>query len=133
MKLLGDMNFLADLKTYDKDNIPVSVKQTKKILFTLSLISVLTYSFSTLQVPVMQKIRNEYMTNPDFNPSIVAKASSAAEGLCKWIQAMEVYDRVAKVLCFLLSMGFVSWLFMMLYVNMLLSFQTHSVVLGCSS
>ncbi|XP_041655296.1 dynein heavy chain 12, axonemal [Cheilinus undulatus] len=69
-KLLGDMNFLRDLKEYDKDNIPV---------------------------PVMQKIRNEYMTNPDFDPSIVAKASSAAEGLCKWIKAMEVYDRVAKV------------------------------------
>ncbi|KAK5863728.1 hypothetical protein PBY51_000737 [Eleginops maclovinus] len=69
-KLLGDMNFLRDLKEYDKDNIPI---------------------------PVMQKIRSEYMTNPDFDPSIVAKASSAAEGLCKWIQAMEVYDRVAKV------------------------------------
>lgn len=48
----------------------------------------------------MQKIRSEYMTNPDFDPSIVAKASSAAEGLCKWIQAMEMYDRVAKVLSF---------------------------------
>jgi len=24
-KLLGDMNFLRDLKDYDKDNIPVSV------------------------------------------------------------------------------------------------------------
>lgn len=48
----------------------------------------------------MQKIRNEYMTNPDFDPSIVAKASSAAEGLCKWIKAMEGYDRVAKVHCF---------------------------------
>uniref|UniRef100_A0A8C9Y7R2 Dynein axonemal heavy chain 12 n=1 Tax=Sander lucioperca TaxID=283035 RepID=A0A8C9Y7R2_SANLU len=69
-KLLGDMNFLRDLREYDKDNIPV---------------------------PVMQKIRSEYMTNPDFDPSIVAKASSAAEGLCKWIKAMEVYDRVAKV------------------------------------
>ncbi|XP_075883238.1 dynein axonemal heavy chain 12 isoform X2 [Nelusetta ayraudi] len=69
-KLLGDLNFLKDLKEYDKDNIPV---------------------------PVMQKIRAEYMTNPDFDPSIVAKASSAAEGLCKWIQAMEMYDRVAKV------------------------------------
>ncbi|XP_056131285.1 dynein axonemal heavy chain 12 [Lampris incognitus] len=69
-KLLGDMNFLRDLREYDKDNIPV---------------------------PVMQKIRSEYMTNPDFDPSKVAKASSAAEGLCKWIQAMEVYDRVAKV------------------------------------
>ena len=24
-------------------------------------------------------------------------ASSAAEGLCRWVKAMEVYDRVAKV------------------------------------
>ncbi|XP_053325574.1 dynein axonemal heavy chain 12 [Spea bombifrons] len=69
-KLLGDMNFLKDLKEYDKDNIPV---------------------------PVMQKIRSEFIPNQDFNPAIVAKASSAAEGLCRWILAMEVYDRVAKV------------------------------------
>lgn len=53
-----------------------------------------------LQVPVMHTIRNEFMTNPDFDPSKVANASSAAEGLCKWITAMEVYDRVAKVQCF---------------------------------
>ncbi|KAM8930418.1 dynein axonemal heavy chain 12 [Pelodytes ibericus] len=69
-KLLGDMNFLRDLKEYDKDNIPVAV---------------------------MQKIRSEYITNQDFDPAKVAKASSAAEGLCRWILAMEVYDRVAKV------------------------------------
>ncbi|XP_039204062.1 dynein heavy chain 12, axonemal isoform X2 [Crotalus tigris] len=69
-KLLGEMNFLKDLREYDKDNIPVSV---------------------------MQKIRSEYLTNPEFDPPKVAKASSAAEGLCKWIMAMEVYDRVAKV------------------------------------
>ncbi|KAK3519072.1 hypothetical protein QTP70_016355, partial [Hemibagrus guttatus] len=69
-KLLGDMNFLRDLKEYDKDNIPA---------------------------PVMHKIRSEFMNNPDFDPAKVAKASSAAEGLCKWITAMEVYDRVAKV------------------------------------
>lgn len=50
-----------------------------------------------LQVAVMQKIRESYMTNPEFDPNKVAKASSAAEGLCKWIKAMEVYDRVAKV------------------------------------
>ncbi|XP_015987103.2 dynein heavy chain 12, axonemal isoform X12 [Rousettus aegyptiacus] len=69
-KLLGDMNFLRDLREYDKDNIPVTI---------------------------MQKIRGEYLTNPEFDPPKVAKASSAAEGLCKWIMAMEVYDRVAKV------------------------------------
>ncbi|BFZ08761.1 hypothetical protein BsWGS_11799 [Bradybaena similaris] len=69
-KLLNDLNFLNDLKSYDKDNIPEAV---------------------------MVIIRKQYLTNPDFDPKIVAKASSAAEGLCKWILAMEIYDRVAKV------------------------------------
>ncbi|XP_043934432.1 dynein axonemal heavy chain 12 [Protopterus annectens] len=69
-KVLGNMDFLRELKEYDKDNIPV---------------------------PVMQKIRSEYITNPEFDPAKVVKASSAAEGLCRWILAMEVYDRVAKV------------------------------------
>uniref|UniRef100_A0A663MBF2 Dynein axonemal heavy chain 12 n=1 Tax=Athene cunicularia TaxID=194338 RepID=A0A663MBF2_ATHCN len=69
-KLLGHMNFLKDLKEYDKDNIPAAI---------------------------MRKIRAEYLTNPEFDPEKVSKASSAAEGLCKWIMAMEVYDRVAKV------------------------------------
>ena len=49
------------------------------------------------QVPAMAKIRKEFLTNPDFDPSKVANASSAAEGLCKWVLAMEIYDRVAKV------------------------------------
>ncbi|NXP46066.1 DYH7 protein, partial [Heliornis fulica] len=71
MKLLGDMNFLKDLREYDKDNIPAAV---------------------------MQKIRAIYLTNPEFDPQKVAKASSAAEGLCKWVMAMEMYDRVAKVI-----------------------------------
>lgn len=94
------MNFLRDLKEYDKDNIPVSVKNHISQIIIDILLFAVTNSISTLQVPVMQKIRSEYMTNPDFDPSIVAKASSAAEGLCKWIKAMEVYDRVAKVQCF---------------------------------
>ena len=45
----------------------------------------------------MKKIRAEYSTNPEFDPNKVRTASSAAEGLCKWVQAMEIYDRVAKV------------------------------------
>ncbi|XP_061837093.1 dynein axonemal heavy chain 12-like [Nerophis lumbriciformis] len=69
-KLLGDMNFLRDLREYDKDNIAEDS---------------------------IQKIRSTYITNPDFNPAQVAKASSAAEGLCKWIKAMESYDRVVKI------------------------------------
>ncbi len=45
----------------------------------------------------MTKIRKEFISNPDFDPAKVANASSAAEGLCKWVMAMEIYDRVAKV------------------------------------
>lgn len=37
------------------------------------------------------------MPNPDFNPDVVKAASTACEGLCRWVRAMEVYDRVAKV------------------------------------
>jgi len=50
-----------------------------------------------IQVAYMTKIRKEYTTNPEFDPTKVAKASSAAEGLCKWVLAMEIYDRVVRV------------------------------------
>ena len=45
----------------------------------------------------MAKIRKEFIPNPDFDPVKVKTASSAAEGLCKWVIALEIYDRVAKV------------------------------------
>lgn len=69
-RILGDMGFLEGLKNFDKDNIPVAS---------------------------MVKIRKEYLTHKDFKPHIIAKASAAAEGLCKWIIAMDMYDAVAKV------------------------------------
>ncbi|EFN74153.1 Dynein heavy chain 7, axonemal [Camponotus floridanus] len=69
-RILGDMNFLQNLKDYDKDNIAPTV---------------------------MQVIKKTYMTDSSFTPHIVAKASSAAEGLCKWVRAMVSYDEVAKV------------------------------------
>jgi dynein heavy chain len=69
-KVLGDMNFLKDLREFDRDNIPVHI---------------------------IKKIRDEFANHPDFDPDKVKNASSAAEGLCRWVKAMEVYDRVAKV------------------------------------
>lgn len=69
-KLLGDPSFLASLKTFDKDNIPVAT---------------------------IKKIRDSYIPNPEFKPEKVKNASSAAEGLCSWVIAMEAYDRVIKV------------------------------------
>lgn len=68
-RVLGDMYFLQQLKDFDKDNI---------------------------RPDIMAKIRKEYLPNKVFKPEIVAKASSAAEGLCKWIIAMDMYDKVAK-------------------------------------
>ncbi|KAH0814233.1 hypothetical protein GEV33_008564 [Tenebrio molitor] len=68
-RILGDMNFLQTLKDFDKDNI---------------------------KPEIMVKIRKDYLPHKDFKPHTVAKASSAAEGLCKWIIAMDMYDKVAK-------------------------------------
>ncbi|CAK9814005.1 Dynein axonemal heavy chain 7 [Anthophora quadrimaculata] len=68
-RILSDMNFLQILKDYDKDNIPSNV---------------------------IQVIKKTYITDSNFKPHIVAKASSAAEGLCKWVCAMVSYDEVAK-------------------------------------
>lgn len=45
----------------------------------------------------MDIIRKTYLPDPKFKPSIIAKASSAAEGLCKWIIALDMYDKVIKV------------------------------------
>ncbi|CAH0561300.1 unnamed protein product [Brassicogethes aeneus] len=70
VRILGDFNFLESLKNFDKDNI---------------------------KPEVMAKLRKEYITHKDFKPQVVSKASSAAEGLCKWIIAMDMYDKVNKV------------------------------------
>nr|WAW84833.1 axonemal dynein heavy chain reconstructed 1 [Halisarca dujardinii] len=70
LKLLGDLKFLDSLKTYDKDNINPTV---------------------------IKKIRDKYTPNPDFTPEVIHNISTACEGLCKWVRAMEVYDRVAKL------------------------------------
>ena len=69
-KLLGDLKFLDNLKAYDRDNIPA---------------------------PYIKKIRDKFVDNADFQPSVIKNVSSACEGLCKWVRAMEVYERVAKV------------------------------------
>ncbi|KAJ3193186.1 Dynein heavy chain 7, axonemal [Irineochytrium annulatum] len=70
--LMSDMKFLESLRTYDKDNISVAI---------------------------MKQIRSpKYIDNPEFDPDKIKNASSAAEGLCKWVRAMECYDRVAKVI-----------------------------------
>lgn len=69
-KMLGDMKFLEQLREFDKDNIPPAN---------------------------MNRIRKQYIPNPDFDPEKIKSASTACEGLCKWIRAMDKYDDVIKV------------------------------------
>merc|ERR1719261_2267468 len=68
-KMISEMGFLQSLQSFDKDNIPAAV---------------------------VQKIAT-YTPKEDFQPDRVERVSKAAWGLCMWVRAMEVYDRVAKV------------------------------------
>lgn len=37
------------------------------------------------------------MPDREFDPERIKNVSTACEGLCKWVRAMEVYDRVIKI------------------------------------
>ena len=65
---MSQMDFMDQLKAYDKDNIkPVIIRKVDK-----------------------------YYKDPRFLPDLVNKQSSAAMCLCMWVRAMVVYDSVAK-------------------------------------
>jgi len=42
-------------------------------------------------VALMSQIKEEYLTDPDFAPKVVRKASVACEGLCKWSHAIVTF------------------------------------------
>jgi len=67
-ELLGDPQLLNKMINFDKDNIPDSV---------------------------ITKVMPLY-DDPEFEPEKVKKGSLAAMGICKWVRAMVVYDKVAK-------------------------------------
>lgn len=70
IRILGDLKFLDSLKNFDKDNIPPAY---------------------------MKIIRDKFINDRSFQPEAIKKVSTACEGLCKWVRAIEVYDRVIKV------------------------------------
>jgi dynein heavy chain len=66
--VLKDANkLLQDMQSFDKDNIP------DKII----------------------KAIDPFMTNPDFEPKAIEKASKACTAICMWVRAMHVYHNVA--------------------------------------
>jgi len=68
-KAMNDGGFLARLVSYDKDNIDPDL---------------------------ITKVRNEFTCLPNFTPETVKKSSAAAEGMCVWVHAMDVYERIEK-------------------------------------
>ena len=68
--LLNDKNFLETLKNYDKDNIPTKV--------------------------IAQHSREVHLER-GLHPEKAANASAAAEGLCKWVCAMDEYEKVSRL------------------------------------
>jgi dynein heavy chain len=66
--LLVDPRLIDRMINFDKDNIPDAV--------------------ITKVMPLYE--------NPSFDPDVIKKASTAAMGICKWVRAMVVYDKVAK-------------------------------------
>ncbi|KIZ07655.1 Dynein heavy chain 6, axonemal [Monoraphidium neglectum] len=68
-RILGEGNFMRSLEEFDKDSIPDGV---------------------------IKKLRR-YIDDPTYTPESVAKQSKAAMSLCMWTRAMDVYNRVAKV------------------------------------
>ncbi|XP_030383339.1 dynein heavy chain 7, axonemal [Scaptodrosophila lebanonensis] len=69
-RVLSDMKFLDSLLNFDKDNIPP---------------------------PVMKKLQDRILNNEAFDPDKIKTASTACEGLCRWVIALSKYDVVAKI------------------------------------
>ena len=69
-RVLGDLIFLDRLMLFDKDNIASRNSAM---------------------------IRQKFIGNPDFDPDKIKNASTACDGLAKWVLAIEKYDIVATV------------------------------------
>merc|ERR1719214_414891 len=69
----------------------------KKVLYTdTNLINkMIHYDKDNMDPEVLKKV-TPFEANENFQPDMVKKASVAACGICKWVRAMIVYDRVAK-------------------------------------
>lgn len=68
-RILNDIGFLNSLKDFDKDS---------------------------LNEETIENIRNNYLNLKDFNPEKISNVSQAAEGICKWVIAIEKYYNVNK-------------------------------------
>uniref|UniRef100_A0A8R1HK89 MT domain-containing protein n=1 Tax=Caenorhabditis japonica TaxID=281687 RepID=A0A8R1HK89_CAEJA len=69
-KLLSDIHFLAKIRAFERDSMS---KKTMKL------------------------IRDKYLSKEEFSPENVKQCSLAAEGLCRWVLAIDMYNQISKV------------------------------------
>ncbi|KAF1751155.1 hypothetical protein GCK72_017709 [Caenorhabditis remanei] len=69
-KLLSDIHFLAKIRSFARDTIS---KKTMKL------------------------IREKYLSKEEFDPENVKQCSLAAEGLCRWVLAIDMYNQISKI------------------------------------
>lgn len=84
----------------DPDNPSASILDYygsgKKMLFLPKFLQKLkTFDRDSLDEEIMEKI-SPYISMPKFHPDVVKHASSAAEGMCKWVRAMYKFYHVNK-------------------------------------
>lgn len=66
------------------------INNYKKLLDQLE-----NYPKENISLDILRKIQ-PYLENPNYDPAVIKSASSAAEGLCKWVIAIVRYDKVYK-------------------------------------
>lgn len=69
-KLLSDIHFLAKIRSFARDTVS---KKTVKL------------------------IREKYLSKEEFDPENVKQCSLAAEGLCRWVLAIDMYNQISKI------------------------------------
>ncbi|CAL2045248.1 unnamed protein product [Caenorhabditis brenneri] len=69
-KLLSDIHFLAKIRSFARDSMS---KKTMKL------------------------IREKYISKEEFDPENVRQCSLAAEGLCRWVLAIDMYNQISKI------------------------------------
>uniref|UniRef100_H2ZI81 Dynein axonemal heavy chain 2 n=1 Tax=Ciona savignyi TaxID=51511 RepID=H2ZI81_CIOSA len=67
---LGDQNFIKQLVNFDKEN---------------------------MSDRVLKKIGQQYVAHSEFHPDNVGRVSVAAQSLCLWVRAMELFGRIYRV------------------------------------
>lgn len=67
------------------------MKKTQPFLKSLK-----EFDVSVVKESLIQKIRKEYLSKPDFNPATVSRLSVPAGAMCTWIIALSSYQIVYK-------------------------------------